>query len=547
MPIVLRQSAVATDDDDRTLSATFSATSLPGSLLLLVGVITHSSDDTSTISMSAPSGWTLIRQRSSDELTVAVWYRQAAPATSAAAVSASKRPRSILVRLLEFTGIAQASALDRVTLGSGHGSTVFTGYSGTTAQADELIFAVAVNRYSSTRQSGFSGGLSKLYDTTSDGDHDDHRSRITVHGGVTSQTGNYYLAGSLSANRDWVAILATFRGGTTGPVRATSLNQAPLLDTSGGFATPTVFGSPTSVNPQVISPYLRTSGGFARIAPFDHQYLIGGYRGLLIGQGTPYNIESHEGLEGWELRTSDDDLARGDGAHRGVDLQSARQVMFKLNMPGPVEALLEALYRSLVPRRDQDFDLMWRHPDRSPRLLRCRPINLLRNMDWRQVLLGSQAFVLRAADPRHYGLVERGVEIPVAPPGATVVPVVSAVNAGNARAYPVIRVVGPPSGEPVQRVEVVNAAADVTFDVVTVLPPGAVLIGDMPARVTAVPRSPITLDGASKYGSWQFPREPFHLSPDPEVPGGVNALFARTTPAGAAVTVSLSWRDTWSG
>jgi hypothetical protein len=68
----------------------------------------------------------------------------------------------------------------------------------------------------------------------------------------------------------------------------------------------------------------------------------------------------------------------------------------------------------------------------------------------------------------------------------------------------------------------------------------------MDGRITGAPRSPITLDGQSKYGSWQLPRDPFRIDPDPSGQGGFNNLYLRTTPAGAPVTATLEYRDTWA-
>lgn len=150
-------------------------------------------------------------------------------------------------------------------------------------------------------------------------------------------------------------------------------------------------------------------------------------------------------------------------------------------------------------------------------------------------------------DPRHYSAVPKTVTIPVTPAGASDVLATSVINAGDIEAYPLIRIVGPPSGEPVSRIELVNATADVTFDVTASIPPKATLLGDMEARITGAARSVITLDGQSKYGSWQPPREPFFIAPDPVAPGGVNALFLRTVPAGAAVTCTLEYRDCFAG
>lgn len=555
----LRQSAgnAVASGQSRTCTVNLTNPTVALNLVVVVAVAAHSG--TSGTTLTGPEGFVLIRERTSNELTVAVWYRESAPPLSSVSVSSSAG-RSLQVRLIEYEGAAQTSALDKVTVLTGSNREPYTGTSGTVAQADSIIFAAVANRYASTTQSGFTGGLTRLIESVTpatwgffQSDPDDRRSRLTIHGAVTAVITSFDLRGLLSSPRNWVAILCTFRGSSSGPARMTSKLGPAVLTTPDAASVLTVFGPLTSANltSTGISPYVETGGRTtARIGPFNYQYLINGWSGLLIGDDTPYRVESMEGLEGWDVRTSDDDLPRGDGAQRGVDLQSARQVLVKLKVGGTqteVEQAMEALYRALIPQRDEDWELIWRHPSRPLRILRCRPMSLLRGLSWRETLINNQSFVLRAVDPRHYSAQVHEVQIPVTPAGATEVTVVSVKNIGNGRAYPLIRINGPSSGEPVTRIELVNATANVSFDVAATLPANATLVGDMEARVTAAPRSVVTLDGQTKYGAWQLPREAFYLAPSPEAPDGVNAVYLRTTPAGADVTATIEYRDTSSG
>lgn len=565
MTAILRQSAGAgIGSGAQTATARLPASTVPGSLLVVMAAATHPGSGGTTL--TGPPGFTLVRQGTRNELTAAFWYRHNAPPTTSLAVSSTAK-RSLQIRAMELTGVAQANSLDQVSMQFGSSDAPDTGLTAAQSQPDELVLGVIANRYANVTQSAFTGGMGKLYETTSptifafpgsiipglggifdlasslSGD-DANRTRMSVHGANASFADPRGLTARLSAARDWVAIIATFRHGSTGPARFTSVAAPPVV-VVGGTGSLTAFGPLTSVQ----APPVVAVGGSGWVAPFNHQYLLGGRAGLLIGDSTRFRVEAIAGLEGWEIRTSDDDLPRGDGALRGVDLQSARQVLFRLHVTGTqteVEADMDTLYRALVPQRDRDWDLIWRHPGRPPRLLRCRPTNLVREMDgFVSTILGRQAFALRAVDPRHYGVVTRQVTVPVAPVTGAV-PTVSAVNLGNTRAHPLITIAGAPNVE-VSRVELINTSAYATFDVATILPPGAVLVGDMPAGVTAAPRPVITVDGQSKYGAWQFPREPFHLGAAPESVGGVNQLFVRTTPPGAAVTCTVQWADTWAG
>lgn len=548
MPAVLEQSAAnATGKEQtRTCTATFTRATKPGSLIIVVCAAAGTLPST----LRGPTGFTLIGSRSLRDFQAAIWYRAASPSITSVSVASLDADKSLQVRALEYSGMSQAAnVLDRVNIESSDSDSPHTGYVGATSQADELIFAFVANQYASTAQYGWWGGLARLYESTSpqryggDSDSDWERSRMSVHHAIVNQVGFWQLQGRLSSDRRWAGFICTFRGGTSGPARFTSTQQQPVLET-GGTGGLTVFGPLTSNAVGLSQPMLRTAGGTARVGPFNYQYRLGGWEGLLVGDDTPFRVESHEGLEGWEIRTSDDELPRGDGALRGVDLQAARQVMFRLKVGGTqaeVEEAMDTLYRALVPQRDEDWELIWRHPGRPLRMLRCRPVNIARELSWRETLVNHQAFALLAADPRHYSASRRQVRVPITTATALQPALASAINEGNGRAYPTIRIEGPASGEPVTRVELVNQTNDVSMVVQAVLPRGSTLVGDMEARATGAPRSVVTIDGQSKYGAWQHPRQTFSLGP------GENLIYLNTVPAGAPVTCLIEYRDTWNG
>lgn len=550
----LRQSAGnSCASDEGWVRVALQSTTVHGNLVVVWAAVASG-----TATVTGPSGFTLARQRTIGSLTVAVWYREECPQLSSVTVSLNKE-RSMVVRVLEYSGAAQSGALDRVTVLTSAGMDPDSGTSGNSSQTDSIVVAAIGNRYGSTVQYGFTGGLAKLAEMVSPAflrsrlpDLDEFRCRLTIHHQLTTTIAAWRLRALLSASREWIAILCVFRGESTGPKRMASKN-APDLVSVGGSGSFTLFGSLRST---AAAPALEV-GGSAWLGLFAHQFMLGGRTGLRIGNSTRYRVESVEGLHGWDMRVSDDDLPRGDGAQRGLDLQSARLITFKLNWDGrddeigpndpfELEEATDALLRALRPRRDEDWELIFRDPGQPLWMVRCRPTNLIAELDNLQAIMRNQTFALRASDPRLYSANPLTVTVPVAPAGAVTVPVVSAVNAGNGRAYPTIRITGSPTVE-VSRIELVNATADVTFDVTTQLPARSVLIGDMPARITAAPRSVVTVDGQSRYGGWAAPREPFFLAPAPDAPAGANALYLRTTPAGADVTCVLDWRHTSYG
>lgn len=529
------------DRGSASVRATFTNPTTPGNLVLAVNVTTGGLHVPHRISNS---GFSLLRSIAVRDLQVTVWYRQNCPSLTSLTVSTDAY-RSMQLRLLEYSGVAQSNALDRLVVNNSESKSVATGSTGNTAQADELAVGVIANQYASTVQAGFTGGLTRLFESTSPkSDNSDwERGRVTIHQGIATAVAKFAMSAVLSSSRRWISFLVTFRGASTGPARMTSTTAAPMLRTGGGTGSLTVFGPLRSTDRSLIVPMVSTGGGSARIGPFEYQYRLGGWSGLLIGAGTDYRVEAVDGLEGWQVRTSDDELPRGDGALRGVDLQSARQIMFRVNASGTreqVEAAMELLYRSLIPQRDQDWELVWRHPGRPLRSVYCRPVDLARELTLQQTLVNKQAFALRAADPRHYSALTHQVRIPVSQTREAAT-TVAAPNQGNGPAYPMIRITGPATGVPVSRVWLVNISTDVTFDVASVLPPGSTLLGDMAARATGAPRSIVTIDGQSKYGSWQHPRQAFAINP------GTNELQFYTEPYDPSVVCSVEYRDTWSG
>lgn len=525
----------------RSVSATFSTPTAPGSAIAIVLTAVGGTPVTSVV----PAGFVKALSIGTPRVHLTTWYQQNAPKTSKITVT-SPADRSLQLQIIEMSGVRQSSALDfaigKVAPNFHTGDAIDTGLSATTVQADSTILGIVTNDYASTTQSGFFGGFTKLFDTVSPaGNSDADRSRLTIHHIGATATGQFRLLGRLSAARQWIGMLICFRGGSSGPKQLSSRNAPPIITIggSGARAALTAFGPLRSTTaPPIIT--MGGAGGSARIDLFDYQYRL---NGLLVGAGTNYDVVGHEGLEGWDMRTSDKDQPRSDGAQRGVDLQSARQILFEVELVGDltngVEAAVDELYRALRPRRDTDWDLEWRHPGRGVKITRVRPTNNVRQLDHDGTVLTKQKVLLRGADPRHYSIRPRIVTVPVAAAGVTDPPTVTASNAGSADAYPVIRIKG--AATSVSRVQLVNATADVVFDVAVPITDGAELIGDMPALVVSAPRSPVTLDGAGKYGAWQFPRDPFYLSP------GDNQLYARTTPEGVPVVVTVAYRHTWPG
>ena len=529
-------------DGDRgsvSLRATFTTPTTPGSYVLVVATMAGGEDLEYDLS---DSGFTVLSDHDTGDLQVVIWGRANCPALSSITLYGESY-RGVTLRLLEYSGVAQASAVDKTTSGSGNSSSASTGTTGTTSQADELVVAVLANQYQSTTQSGFTGGLTKLFEEVvpSGGPQDWERAPTPIHQRNVNATATFSLGATLSSARRWLGTLITFKSLSTGPAKLYSTTQPALYTVGGNSGSKLiVFGRLISATQPAL--YIAGAGVRARIGPANYQYRLGGWSGLTIGSGTDYLLEEITGLEGYEVRTSDDDLPRDDGALRGVDLQTSRLISVKTNFAGTrqeIEDRWAALLRYLVPQRDSDWELLFRHPGQPLKSVYVRPTSVLRGLDSVQVFMHTQAFVLRAADPRHYSATISTVAVPITSDRANP-SLAQAINIGNANAYPTIRVGGPSAGA-ASRVTLTNTSTGGVFDVAATLGQGAELLADMRARVAGLPVSAVTIDDVSKYGAWQSPRTPFALAP------GINNLMFEVEPAGTAVTCSLEFRSTWSG
>lgn len=568
MPPVLEQTAYNTvaKYQSRTCTVTFDQPTKPGSLLIAVSAAAGTLPSDLKIT---PSDFTYIEEPGMRDIQMSVWYWENAPSIRSVSVRAQDDNKSQQVRLFEYSGMAQENVVDRTEERTSGGferesRDVKTWETDETSQANELVLAFICNQDADSVQSGFKGNLSKLYDQTSPQKWSGgtnkwwERSRLSIHQAIATQTDEFKLECQLSTKRRWLTLLVTFRAsdadGNTGigPARMTSSEQTIPMVSCGGRGDLTVFG-PLKSGVDVEQPHmLNTSSDaeFGRIGPFNYQYRFGGWSGLLVGSGTQFHVQGTRGLNGWEIRTSDEPRPRADGSYRGIDLSGAREVRFRMNVGRgrlDVERNMDTLYRYLIPQVDTDWELIWRHPPFGLKMMRVRPGNLERDRNNRQIIIAEQEFLLRAADPRHYSAVPNKVIIPVTADGATEPDIQQIINLGNSPAYPVITIDGPPTGDPVTRIRLVNETALVNLELDLILQADSRVVADMDARITGAPRSIITLDGQTKYGAWQLPREPFRIDPDPTGFGGYNEIYLETEPAGAPITCTLEYRDTWYG
>lgn len=288
----------------------------------------------------------------------------------------------------------------------------------------------------------------------------------------------------------------------------------------------------------------------------NYQY---SYNGLTFGDGTVLMVDHAEGFEGFEVRTSDSDQPRNDGAIRGLDYVAPRTVAFTLSLAETTDTAFEAdwvLLRGVInPQRSVDYPLYFKRPGQVERYINCRPIQLVRVQEYLSFnQVGHPPLVFRAADPRIYASDSQQTSVTVfaGTAGGMDWPITDwpldytgatqnlglAINNGSADAYPLIRFYGPTVGT-CTGVTLTNLTNGDVLAVSTTVSSGQVLSADMTAAVTGANTQIISLSGSNRYGSWTAPRSAFRLSP------GSNVLKFQVTGTSTDMIANLMWNDTW--
>jgi hypothetical protein len=283
------------------------------------------------------------------------------------------------------------------------------------------------------------------------------------------------------------------------------------------------------------------------------------YNGLIFGQGTSYMVDHAEGFEGFDVRQSDSDQPRNDGAIRGLDYVSARTVAFTLSLGETSDTSYEARWAALraafLPSRSTDLPLTFKRPGQVERYVNCRPIQFARVEEYLHFdQIGHPPLVLRAVDPRIYASVVQTANATVFSPvaGGMDWPVanwpvdytggtqnlLAVTNNGTAEAYPLVRFFGPTVGT-VTGVTLTNLTNGSVLAISTTMATGDILTADMTAAVTGANSLIISLGGSSRYGSWTVPRTAFSISP------GSNVLKFQVTGTSTDAIANVTWQDTW--
>lgn len=250
------------------------------------------------------------------------------------------------------------------------------------------------------------------------------------------------------------------------------------------------------------------------------------YRGLLIGSGTSYIIESLDGLTSVpESRSNDQDRQDGHGAHPGLDLLSGRRMMLELVITGAPGADTEGKRRAAtnvfqVSKNSGivEHPLHTQRPGRGKVFVNCRARRSAfvstyeaAHGVWRGVI------ELFASDPRVYSNTETSTQIDIAQ-GSSSATQQNVVMNGDFLdgVQPVIELQGPTNNPRIQNINDNNRS--LRLDVV--MGAGQVMLIDMHKKT-------VTIDGIDRYDIVRNDNQWWSL-----LPGNNNILFTRTGTTG---------------
>lgn len=275
------------------------------------------------------------------------------------------------------------------------------------------------------------------------------------------------------------------------------------------------------------------------------------FNGIVIGDGTAYEIMQVSGLEDWSTRGSDVPIPNGYGNIPGSSFVNASVVVFTVESVNPPD--MELLVATLTPPANAAPDVLvpvrYKYPNSEERLRYGRCSRRSRVRDVPSTFGKTQlTFEVEFPDPRAYSAVLQQASLTVFVAGSSGgdLTVSSGTNLGNdltldsgtnlgfdltgtsssglqtitnlgyVDVYPLI-VFSPATG--ISAFSVTNLTTGQVLTINQTVNTGQTLIADMQAAQNALSATgatgvaPIAIGGSSVYGSWRPPRIPLRFVP----------------------------------
>lgn len=206
--------ATAQVTGNQTVSFAAGASSTTGNFL--VSLIASKSTDTTNNTLATPTGWSLARSElnaSTNCPKIYIFYRENAPASTGITVNYAGAAAEFCLTILEYSGIATSASLDKVASASDSvgTTTVSSGTTAATVQADELVIALLANRFVTASQSAWTNSFTQRHYFTSLGTTNTNNENFSANEKIVAATGTQTTAATLSSARAWAGAIATFK------------------------------------------------------------------------------------------------------------------------------------------------------------------------------------------------------------------------------------------------------------------------------------------------------------------------------------------------
>lgn len=198
MAIAQTQKATGVSTGD-TSTATLGSTPTNGNTLIAV----HFANATPT----TPAGWTQVRQRNFGTSRYLTAYRKNAGGSEPTGLTVTATGASLQdLHLYEYSGLATAPDDQGVDNASGGATSLSTGTTGTTAQADELLMAAVAGIAALNGVNSYTNSFAEQADTARMGSGDR----------IVSATGTFDTTIAWTTSRSVATMLVTFKGAAAG-------------------------------------------------------------------------------------------------------------------------------------------------------------------------------------------------------------------------------------------------------------------------------------------------------------------------------------------
>lgn len=285
------------------------------------------------------------------------------------------------------------------------------------------------------------------------------------------------------------------------------------------------------------------------------------WNGLTFGEGTNYLLTAElAGLLAYESRLADSPIPQGEGDFSFSRYAASRFVSLPFIISGvPLSATLEDRVQTwlrsfgVAGTYGQGW-LVFKGVSKAY-MWRCRVARRRASISPESLKTGAVSAVaeLKLADPRIYNALTRpGGVVPVGAASGggfdldTDLPIdmtgttggsLTANNGGTSTAWPVLQISNDAgAGSDITEAVVTNVTAGIIFTIETAIAAGKTLVVNFDKLQRRAPAPHISIDGVSRYGDWQHPREPLPIL------AGSNSFTADIT--GGTPTVRLDWYDT---